>query len=173
MWLNLNLDGIRLFFKVGGYHKSTEKWEDEWCDVEFTVQSDSWLNYAQSGELLLACEIEEMASAFGDLMQDKIQDISDLEFVEPDIKFVLEPKKDLRDDPRITYVKPGHEILDISAQMQISFWNGWLTANYLSLAMGRTEISMFATYLKLIMRQITIDDPAVQKMLQSGTLLKY
>ena len=173
MWLNLNLDGIKLYFKVSGYHKSGEKWYDEWCSVEFTLQSDNWLNYTQAGELLLACEIEELESAFTDLLQDKISNISNLEFIEPDMKFVLEPKRDLRDDPRYTYVKPGCEIVDITAHMHISFWDGGLTANYLSLALDRDEILMFATYLKLIMGRINLDDLTVQEMLKKRILLKY
>ena len=61
MWLKLNLDGIKLYFKVKGYKKSTDSnWYDEWCTVELNVQSENWLNYSQSGDLLLACEVEEI-----------------------------------------------------------------------------------------------------------------
>ena len=73
VWLKLNLDGIKLYFKVKGYKKSTDSnWDDEWCTVELNVQSENWLNYSQSGDLLLACEVEEILSLFEDLTEDKI-----------------------------------------------------------------------------------------------------
>ena len=174
MWLKLDLDGIKLWFKVKGYKKSTDSnWDDEWCTVELNVQSENWLNYAQSGELLLACEVEEILSLFEDLTEDKIQESREVEFVEPDFGFVLNPKKDLRDDPRYTYVKPGCEIVDIDAELRVSFWNGGLTANYLSLNMDREDIIAFITYLRVITKRINKADDTVQLLLQNGVLVEY
>lgn len=173
MWFKLNLDGIKLYLRVNGYRKSTHNWCDEWCGLEFTVQSNDWLNYTQSGELLLACEVEEMVSVFEDLLEDRINETKALEFIEPDLKFLIYPKKDLREDPNYTYVKPGYEIVDVSVDLQISFWDGGLTANYLSLAMDREEISLLVMYLKLVMGQLSKDDISVQEMLKNGSLLQY
>lgn len=173
MLFQLSLDGIKWYFKVKGYRKSTDNWCDEWCHVEFTVQSHAWLNYTQSGELLLACEVEEMISVFEDLLEDRINETKTLEFIEPDLKFLIHPKKDLREDPNYTYVKPGHEIVDVSVDLQISFWDGGLTANYLSLAMDREEILLLTKYLRLVMGQLSKDDTFVQDMLKNGSLLQY
>ena len=109
MWLKLNLDGIKLYFNIAGYRKSTDtNWTDEWCGVEFRVQSENWLNYSQAGELMLACEVEEILSLLEDLIADRISEPKEVEFIEPDFKFVLNPKRDLRQDPRYTYVQPGY-----------------------------------------------------------------
>lgn len=137
------------------------------------MQSHAWLNYTQSGELLLACEVEEMVSVFEDLLEDRINETKTLEFIEPDLKFLIHPQKDLREDPNYTYVKPGHEIVDVSVDLQISFWDGGLTANYLSLAMDREEILLLTKYLRLMMGQLSKDDIFVQGMLKNGSLLQY
>ena len=174
MWLKLNLDGIKLYLKITGYKESTNSnWTDEWCGVELNVQSGNWLSYSQSGELLLACEIEEILSLFKDLIEDKITETKEVEFIEPDFKFVLNPKKDLRDDPRYTYVKPGHEIVDIDAEFRVFFWDGGLTANYLSLRMDREDITAFITYLNVITKRINKADDSVQLLLNNGILLEY
>ena len=172
--LKLNLDGIKLYFKVKGYKKSNDNnWEDEWCTVELNVQSENWLSYSQSGELLLACEVEEILSWLKDLIEDKITESKEVEFIEPDFKIVLNPKKDLRNDPRYTYVKSGYEIVDVDAEFRVSFWNGGLTANYLSLRMDREDITAFITYLSVITKQINKADDAVQSLLKDGILLEY
>ena len=174
MWLKLNLDGTILYFNVRGYRKSTDSnWTDEWCSVEINVRSGNWLSYSQSGELLLACEVEEILSLFKDLIEDKITESKEVEFIEPDFKFILNPKKDLRDDPRYTYVKPGHEIVDIDAEFRVFFWDGGLTANYLSLRMDREDITAFITYLSVITKQINKADDSVQSLIKDGNLLEY
>ena len=173
MRLKLNLDGIKLNFKVTGYKKSTNSnWDDEWCKVEINVQSENWLNYSQTGELLLACEIEEILSLFEDLIEDKLLESKEVEFIEPDLRFVLNPKKNLRDDTQYSYVKPGNENLDIDAELRISFWNDGLTANYLSLNMDREDILSFITYFKIITKQISKADDTAQVLLKNGILLE-
>lgn len=174
MWLKLNLDGIKLYFNIKGYRQSTDaNWTDEWCGVELSVQSENWLNYSQSGELLLACEVEEILSLLEDLIEDRISEPREIEFIEPDFKFILNPKKDLSQDPRYTYIKPGCEIVDIDAELKVCFWNGGLTANYMSLCMDREDILAFIIYLKIITKQISKANEFVQELLKKGTLLEY
>ena len=76
-------------------------------------------------------------------------------------------------DSRYIYVRPGHENVDIDAELKVSFWNGYLTANYLSLCLAREDILDFITYLKVITNQISETDEHVQVLLKKGTLLKY
>lgn len=174
MWLKLDLDGIKLYFKITGYKEFTStNWYDEWCGVELTVQTERWLNYTQSGDLLLACEVKEILSLFEDLTEDKFKESKKVDFIEPDFKFVLNPKKDLRNDSQYTYVRPGYEIVDINAEFKISFWNGGITENYLSLRMDREDINAFITYLRVITEQISKADASVQSLLNKGILLEY
>ena len=55
--------------------------------------------------------------------------------MEPDFNFVLTPKQDVRLNPKVLYVRPGCEIVDIDMEWKISFWHDGLTANYLSVTL--------------------------------------
>lgn len=43
--------------------------------------------------------------------------------MEPDFVFLLYPIKDLRTDPKYTYVAPGHEFQDIYVEWRVFFWD--------------------------------------------------
>lgn len=174
MWLHLDLDGVELHLRIEGYRKSnSEKWDSQWCTVYITLQSDDWLNYQLSSDILLACEVEALCNRISDLIEDKIQTVEKMEFIEPDLTFVLRPKKDLRKDPKYVYVAPGHEIVDIFADLHIHFWNGGLTANYLSLCFDRNDLQCLLTYLQCITHEISKDSKAVQELISKDIIRIY
>ncbi|MCR5015963.1 MAG: hypothetical protein K6A75_05255 [Ruminococcus sp.] len=171
MWLYLKLDGIEFHFRVKNYRKSTrEKWNIEWCRVDLTVHSENWLNYQLSSDILLACEVEEIRERISDLLEDKIKVQEVMKFIEPDFTFVLNPKKDLRDDSKYSYVAPGYEIVDIDAEFQIHFWNDGLTANYLSLCFDRNDLECLLVYLRCITNEIQTDDEMLQKLIADDVI---
>lgn len=171
MWLKLDIDGINLEFNIEQYRKSNENnCSDEWCNVKLNIQSGTWLNYSLSGSLLLACEVEEMLSLLEDLVDDKITEPKEIEFIEPDLKFVLNPKRDLKYKSEYIYVKEGYEIEDINTEFKVTFWNGCPTDNYLSTCMNREMILDFIIYLKVITNQISEADKYVQALLKKGTI---
>ena len=171
MWFHLDLDGIDFHFRISKYRKSIQDiWDEQWCKVDLTLQSCNWLNYQTSSEMLLSCEVEQLRAKLFDLISNKIESQEELEFIEPDLSFVLHPQKDLTLDPNYTYVAPGHEIVDIDADIHIHLWNGGLTANYISLCFGREDIEAFRSYLNLITNQIQSDDPSIKKLIDSDII---
>ena len=48
-----------------------------------------------------------------DLLDGKVSEPREIPMTEPDFVFMLYPQKDLRTDPKYTYVAPGYEIQDI------------------------------------------------------------
>lgn len=171
MWLYLDLDGIEFHFRVKNYRQSTrEKWDVEWCKVDLTVQSRNWLNYQLSSEILLAYEVEKIRDKISDLLEDKIKIQEEMGFIEPDFTFVLNPKKNLRDDSKYTYVATGYEIVDIDADLQIHFWDDGLTANYLSLCFDRNDLECLLAYLRCITNEIQKDDELVQKLIADDVI---
>lgn len=171
MWFHLDLDGINFYFRISNYRKSDpEIWDDQWCDVELTLRSESWLNYQTSSEILLSVEVEQICNKLSVLLSNNLQLQEELEFIEPDISFVLQPQKDLRLDPKYSYVAPGHEIVDIKVDIHVHLWDGGMTANYISLCLSREEIEAFCSYLKLITNQIKIDDPSIKKLIDSEVI---
>jgi hypothetical protein len=174
MQLNLDLDGIEFCFRITKYEKSNSenlyKLYDQWCIVELSLYSEKWLNYQISSEILLACEVEEIRDKISDLLEDRIQEQEILEFIEPDLTFELNPKKNLCEDPKYTYIAPGHEIVDIDADLHIHFWNDGLTANYLSLCFGRDELECLLVYLRYITNEIQNDDEMLQKLIADDVI---
>ncbi len=166
MWFHLDLDGIDFHFRISKYRKSIQDiWDEQWCKVDLTLQSGNWLNYQTSSEMLLSCEVEQLRAKLFDLISNKIESQEELEFIEPDLSFVLHPQKDLTLDPNYTYVAPGHEIVDIDADVHVHLWNGGLTENYISLCFGREDIEACCSYLNLITNQIQADDLTIKKLM--------
>ena len=174
MWFRLDLNGIEMNLRIKGYTPpSRDDWDDQWCDVDFSFIGDSWLNYQRdSDEVLLSCEVEDLANSLDELLDDKMNKIETIECIEPDFKFVLHPKRDLRDDPKYTYIQEGYEIADIYLDMQIYFWNGGLTDNFLSLTFDREDIQYLRNYLYLITKKIDKEDCRIIEMEEKGILIK-
>lgn len=171
MWLHLDLDGIEMHFRITGYRKSIpERWDDQWCQVDLSLYSHNWLNYQISSSILLSCEVEEIRNKVSDLLEDKIQTEEELEFIEPDLTFILTPKKDLRKDPRYTYVAPGYEIVDVDAVLHVHLWNSGLTANYLSLCFNRNDLERLVTYLRYVTLEISKDAKVIQELVQKDVI---
>lgn len=73
--------------------------------MDFSFIGNSWLNYQRDNdEVLLSCEIEDLAHSLDDLLEDELSEIKTIECIEPDFKFVLHPKSHLRDDPKYTCI---------------------------------------------------------------------
>lgn len=174
MWLKLNLEGIDFHFRISKYRKSTrENWDDEWCEVDLTLQARKWLNYQiVSDEILLAIEVEEIRDRIEDLLNDKLDKPEKIECIEPDFELHLHPKEDIRNNPDIVYVKPGCEIADIDMDFQVSFWdsNGGSSANRLLLSFGRTDLEILLCYLRYITKMIDDKDEMVQRLISEGCL---
>ncbi len=171
MWFHLDLDGIDFHFRISKYRKSIQDiWDEQWCKVDLTLQSGSWLNYQTSSEMLLSCEVEELRNKLSVLLSNELQSPEELEFIEPDLSFILHPQKDLTLDPNYTYVAPGHEIVDIDADIHVHLWNGGLTANYISLCFGREDIEALRSYLDLVTNQIQANDPSIKKLIDSDII---
>jgi len=173
MWLKLDIDGIIFHFRICGYRKSTKEWDSEWSREDLTLQSKSWLNYQiVNDELLLMHEVEELHEKIESLLTDKIVSVETMECIEPDLTFVFQPKQDLRNDPKYSYVAPGYEIVDIGMELSIAFWNEGegLTANRLTIAFDRSDLEKMLCYLELIIGKKSQNDEMVQKMIKEGSL---
>ena len=172
MWLKLDLDGIIFQLQIRGYCPSTsEDWDSQWCSTSLSLASRNWLNYMlENNEVILASEVKSLAVSLEKLLNDGINEISEIECIEPDFKFILYPKKDLRNDPRYVYVREGHEIEDVSMEWIVSFWNGGLTNNYLSMEFDRDDIEYLVQYLNMIIGNIDKQSEAITDMINKGLL---
>lgn len=174
MWFKLDLCGIEMNIRIKGYTPSDkDKWDYQWCDVDFSFIGGTWLKYQRDDdEVLLSCEVEELAEALDNLLKDKVPEIQTIECIEPDFNFILHPKRDLRDDPKYTYIQKGFEIADIYMEMKIFFWHEGLTDNHLSIAFDRLDIQYLRNYLFLVVGKLDKEDEEIVDMFEKGILVK-
>lgn len=172
MWLKLNLSGIRLSMQIRNYRRTSEEdWLSVWCKTDFSFVADKWLNYCEDdSEVFLAREIEDLAKSLVDLLNDRLTAPTEFNCIEPDFNFILNPKKDLRLDPKVLYVRPGCEIVDIDMEWKISFWHDGLTANYLSVTLNRTDIESLLLYLRLVMGEVRESSPEIKALISKGVI---
>ena len=172
MWLKLNLDGIVLSLRIRQYKKvEADDWDSTWCKTDFSFISEPWLKYIkEDGEVLLAREVDDLTEALEKLLTDRLSAPTEFACIEPDFIFELNPKEDLRNNPRYTYIQPGHEIVDIDLEWKVFFWHGGLTGNYLSVALTRPDIECLLTYLKIVTGQLSEKDTEVQTLIAKGIL---
>ena len=155
MSIQIDAAGIIIDLLVKGYRKSNkDNWDEQWCKCDFAFRSGSWLNYQSAdNEVLLSCEIEELEQSLTQLLNGEITEKKMIEPIEPDFKFILYPEEDLRNNPNYTYVQPGYEIVDIYLEWRVYFWNEGLTDNYLTVTLGREDITVLRDYLRTVIKK--------------------
>ncbi len=172
MWLKLDLEGIDFRFRISRYRKSTkEKWDDEWCLVDLRLYAQDWLNYKiKSDETLLSFEVERIRDKINYLLNDKIEAPEIIECMEPDFEFHLHPKEDIRNNPNISYVRPGYEIVDIDMDFVVNFWydKGTLSSNRMFLCFGRDDLNKLLCYLNYITGAADENDKTVNELITEG-----
>lgn len=148
MRLKIDLNGIMLRLKIKGYTKSTpEKWDYQWCDVDFSFSSGNWLDYRrENNAILLACEVEELAESVRKLLNDELNEITEISCIEPDFKFILHPKRYM--------------------EWTVTFWNEGLTDNYLSVTLDQGDMKILLVYLNYVMGKYVANDPEVEDLIK-------
>lgn len=164
MWLRLDLDGIILTLRIKDYRRvPDDDWDSTWCKVDFSFVSEPWLDYRQTdSEVFLAREIDDLREALEALLTGRMTAPSEFICIEPDFRLLLRPREDLRNDPKVIYISPGHEMADIGIEWQVYFWHEGLTGNFLTVSLGREEILELLVYLRLVSGMMSEDDPAVK-----------
>ena len=148
-----NLNGIEVILRIDNYESpSKHTFCDWWCDCGFSFRMGKLaeiINYRKDhDELLTPEEVDGLADALTNLLEGKINELQEYPLVEPDFVFLLYPIKDLRTDPKYTYVAPGHEFQDIYVEWRVFFWDDGLTENYLNVTLYRDDIIAFRDFLE-------------------------
>lgn len=150
MIYNRNVSGIEIMLRIDNYQSPTKhSFGDWWCDCGFSFKFGNVINYSvEHDELLMPEDIDGLTASLTELLNGNIEEPTEEPMTEPDFVFVLYPQKDLRTDPKYTYISPGHEIQDIYVEWRIFFWDdGRLTSNYLTITLDRDDIISFRDFL--------------------------
>ena len=150
MDFEIDIDGIKIELQIRDYKspKNDDDKYDSWCELDYSFTSGEWLNFNKKNDsMLLSFEIDDLVEGLTQLLDNKITNICEISFLEPDFEFILYPVSDLRDNPDVIYVKPGHEMIDISLEWRVFFYHQGVTANFLTVTLDRDEIKQFLDYL--------------------------
>lgn len=110
--MEMNLGGITVKLEIRGYTKYDRESEEKRLDFSFISQP--WLRYKrQDDEVLTNEEVEALAEHLERLLNGRMAEPTELECIEPDFCFQFEPEEDVRQNPRVLYVKPGNEWADM------------------------------------------------------------
>ena len=170
MKLKLDLEGIEAILEINNYHPSTqEKWDEEWCEVSFSVTSGSWLNYGKlDNQILLCSEVEELRDTLKKLLLDELSEGSELSFVEPDFTFNITPK---RIDNQLSLFEDLPRVSNAFVDWKIYFWSEGLTSNYLNVCLCDDEIEYLKNYLNLVTGVVDKENPVIQDMINKNILI--
>jgi len=152
--LELDVYGMKVSLGIKDYKVSNrETWDSDWCRCDFVFKFGDIIDYQRfDNEVLLSDEVVDLEEKLSLLLEDKIDEVTEVKFIEPDFIFMLHPKRDLREDPKYTYIREGYEIEDILVEWKIYFWNGGLTDNHLTVTLSRKHIVELRDYLKSVIQ---------------------
>ena len=159
MWLRLDLDGVEMYLRIQGFRESASPDDDAWCRVSLHLQS-SWLHYDLDEHILCSEEVKWLFETIEGALSKRLTKNEELEFIEPNIRFIFS----CLDDKGKPFRWP-------MADLRVSFWNHGLTANYLSLCFGKTNLDALWQYLRLVTGEADSSDPRVRFWLDKGGIL--
>lgn len=144
-----NVAGFEIMLRIDNYQSPAKhNYGDWWCDCGFSFKFGSTINYeVENDELLMPEDIDGLITSLTELLDGKITEPTEEVMTEPDFVFMLYPQKDLRTDPKYTYIAPGHELQDIYVEWRIYFWNEGLTDNYLTITLNRSDVISLRDFL--------------------------
>ena len=149
MIYNRKVSGIEIMLRIDNYQSpSKHTYGDWWCDCGFSFRFGSIIQYSvEHDELLMPEDIDSLAISLTRLLEGNLTEPTEEAMTEPDFVFMLYPQRDLRNDPKYTYIAPGYEIQDIYVEWRIYFWSESLTSNYLTITLDREDIISFRDFL--------------------------
>ena len=159
MWLRLDLDGVEMYLRIQGFRESASPDEDAWCRVSLHLQSP-WLHYDLDEHILCSEEVKWLSKTIEDAFDKRLPKNEELEFIEPNIRFIfscLDAEGELTRPPM--------------ADLQVFFWNGYPTANYLSIRFDEADLDALRQYLRLVTGEADLSDQRVRFWLDKGAIL--
>ena len=153
--LRLDVHGLTVELNIKGYKKTNrDMCDSDWCKCDFAFRFADIIDYHKlDDEVFLSDEVVDIEEKLTMLLNDELHEITEITCIEPDFIFVLHPKRDLREDPKYTYVREGYEIEDIFAEWKIYFWNQGLTDNHLTVTLEREHIMELRDYLASVYKK--------------------
>ncbi len=126
--LNIKINNYTNFYlKIERKYSDTQDEDDKWCNITIYI-SNNYINYNNSGELLLECEINTIIKYVKLFLENGITEKEEISFIEPDIEFIL-----------------YNDLVELKINL---FENGALSADYFVICLNKEEIKQILDYLE-------------------------
>ena len=150
MGLILDDGGTKLRFSVdsiGNNNVDDYSKLDYWMVISVSV-NNKFFNYRYRGETLQYADLISIRNTLNTLLENRLKQKEKLDFIEPDLEFMLYPQLDLRTIPG-TWCKEGYEIQDISVDFKINLPDNerGYSGEYHVVPLLRDEIVIWRDYL--------------------------
>lgn len=175
MWLNLDLEGMKIELNIKGYQPSDRVcWDCQWCNVDFLFVFSDCIKYSRKDdEVMLSCEIETLESMIDDFINDRTKEKETLELIEPDFVFVFIPSYNKVKSEEYSYVTSGHETSAAMMEWKVNLWSGGLTCNYFSTTLDKDEMRIMRDYLRLVIGKTNIESDDIKEHIESGVIVGH
>ena len=103
---------------------------------------------------------KRLSRTIEDAFDKRLPKNEELGFIEPNIRFIfscLDAEGELTRPPM--------------ADLQVFFWNGYPTGNYLSLRFDKADLDALWQYLRVVTGEADLSDPRVRFWLDKGAIL--
>ena len=74
---------------------------DRWCEVSLKIENEYFKYKTINSEILMESDIEYLIKEFDKLLKGKIKEDEYIEFIEPDLEFILRPAKQIYEEETI------------------------------------------------------------------------
>lgn len=141
----LKIDNYTIFeLRIQRTHQFEKEWDNKWCEVSLKIENEYFKYKTSNNELLLEADIEYLIKEFNKLLNGKLKEKEEIEFIEPDLEFILYPFKTKED-----------VLVDFRIHL---FQDGVLSADFYNLCLDRKEIKQIVYYLNEILPTVEIKD---------------
>lgn len=142
MYLKID-DHTNFEFNISRTHKKEKDSMDRWCEVSLIVENEYFKYKIINNEILLECEIKDLIKQFDNLLKGKLKEDKYIDFIEPDLEFILRPAKQSYEE----------DIVDFRINL---FQDGVLSADFYNLCLGSEETEQLLIYLNEIIPTIKV-----------------
>lgn len=136
------------------YVNINDNYDDGWLTCDFSVQLKSTEIATVSGEILEIHDVPAIIELITNMLDGKLKEYKKYSLEDPILEFEF---------------LPNEQIMNV----HLFYCNGVPTDSFFSLALYGEELKTFLIYLKLVNKDIEINDVDVQRLISQGTINKY
>lgn len=148
--MKLRIDDYTEFeLNIKRTNRYKKQWDDKWCAVSLKIENTYFKYNIKDREILVEDEISDLIVKFNDLLNGKITKQEEIDFIEPDLEFILYPSK----------TNSEHSVMDLKIHLYQTYM---LSEDFYSMCLDAKEIRAIMEYLNKVIPTIQIENNTVE-----------